>query len=311
VTFAIQLWGYLILTVLAFVTPVMTVLLSIFPDGRKGLHEKLENERKNSEENIRNETARKESDAHLDIPALEATLDSLRKNKQEAESRLRFLRPTEAIARIGGPFVVAFLSAVIALFQEPLGVTIIALVVSVAAFIYGVSTLFIGISVLSDISEIVSTQRSSTEALQVELLSRLVELSGPDKLFLKESDFHLHFNGKELSEGQLVEFSVGKKYDVPVAVWNASDLTAKKFVLGFSLPKSCLIEKEETFILVSSNETEQIVRYNVEVLAGSDEMALNGMSVTFLTSGDYKIRTFVSAENIRYFAFHFTLRIVE
>ena len=50
----LQLYGTFVLTVLSFIVPILTILISLFPEGVKSLTDKYENERKQSEENTKN-----------------------------------------------------------------------------------------------------------------------------------------------------------------------------------------------------------------------------------------------------------------
>src|SRR5437016_3497114 len=75
---ALELYGLLILTVLGFTLPILTVLLSLFPEGVRALSAKSEHERAQSEENIRSETDKQKTEKGLDYAALEATLRSLK-----------------------------------------------------------------------------------------------------------------------------------------------------------------------------------------------------------------------------------------
>lgn len=94
-TNAIELYGTLILTLVGFIVPILTILLSLFPQGTKSLALKYENERKQSEENISNETKKRETEKGLDYAALESTLKSLEKKRLEAKTKLEYLQPNK------------------------------------------------------------------------------------------------------------------------------------------------------------------------------------------------------------------------
>ena len=59
---ALQLFGSFILTLLGFILPIITILLSLLPDGVKALATKYENEKKQSEDNIIEELKKKEKE---------------------------------------------------------------------------------------------------------------------------------------------------------------------------------------------------------------------------------------------------------
>ena len=144
---AIELFGQLVLTILGFVVPILTLLISLLPEGTKFLISKYENERKQSEENIENETKKRATEKGLDYNALEKTLKTLKKKKSEAEAKLKYLNPTELLWRSSIPFIVAFVGVVVALLSTSLIEIAIALFGSFVASIAGLMTLFLSISV--------------------------------------------------------------------------------------------------------------------------------------------------------------------
>ncbi len=307
---ALELYGLLILTVLGFTLPILTVLVSVFPEGVKALYAKSDNERRQSEENIVNETKKKQSEKGLDYAALEVTLKSLKRKKRLAERKLEYLNPSKLIVKIATPFAVAFLALLLALADFPLIVRLAALFLSVVGLGSGIGALFASVSVLVEVSEIVNDARRTTEERVVELLSTLVEKSGVDTLFLKRGAVYIRFNDKKVKEGEAFEFSVNRKHEVPVAITNSVDTMAKNVQVGLILPKEVLIDKTPNLQITTTEET-QIVRFNADMIHAHEESRRGKMGVTFLRVGEYNIDTFIKGENVRYQRLTFKLRAIE
>src|SRR5689334_3613575 len=160
---ALELYGLLVLTVLGFTLPILTVLLSLFPEGVRALSAKSEQERTQSEESIRSETDKKKTEKGLDYAVLEATLKSLKEKKRKAEVRLEYLRPNKLVLKIATPFAVAFAALLFAFLNLPLALTLLLLLASLGSFGFGLAALFTSVSVLMEVSEIVNEARRGTE----------------------------------------------------------------------------------------------------------------------------------------------------
>lgn len=306
---ALELYGLLILTVLGFTLPILTVLLSFFPEGIEALSAKSEHERAQSEENIVNETTKKTTEKGLDYAALEITIKALKKKKSRAELRLEYVRPNELVIKIATPFGIAFVLALVAGQSLPLTITLIAMATSLGSFVLGLRALFTSISVLAEVSEMVSDARRTTEGKVIELLSTLVEKSGAESLFLKEGQVVLQLNKKRVSKDETFDFSVNKKHEIPVSIINTSDTMAKNVEVGLILPKDVVVEKSPNLGLHAA-EKQQIVRFNVPVIHAHENYLKGRMSITFLKADQYKIEVFVKGENVKYQSFKINLKIV-
>lgn len=307
---ALELYGSLILTVLGFILPIMAILLSLFPDGLKALSSKLENERKQSEENIVNETRKKETETGLDYGALETTLASLKKKKAQAEAKLEDLRPQTLIAKTAIPFAVAFLGVLAALQHLAPEQRIIAALVSIAAFAIGVRALFRSVSVLVEVTEIVSIARRGTEEKILELLSIMAERSGVDNLFLKQGSVFMTLSRRPLTAGEMFSFSVNKKYDVPVAIVNSGDIMAKKVQAGLILPKDVLLEQRPG-MKIYTDTTVQIVRFELDFLQAHETNLQGNIGITFLRADTFRIPAFWKGENVKYTFFTFDVNVID
>lgn len=307
---SIELYGLFVLTILGFTLPLVTLLLTLFPEGTKALRLKSENERKQNEDNLISETQKKESDKSLDLGALEKTIDTLKKQKRQAETKLRYLSPTNLFLTISLPFAAAFVAILVAIGTGSRSTLFVSLSTSVISVGIGFYALYTSITVLVEVTEIVSSRRTSVEERIVELLSDLVEKSGAEGLYLKKGDAKILFANEPLEPSTVHTFSVNKKHHIPISFINSSLAMAKKVEVGFIFPKDFLVEKTDKY-RIYTDESMQIVRFNNEIISGWERMNLYGLDVTFLNVGLYEITAFVKGENIKYERVIFKLKVVE
>jgi|GEM_PF-3880021 len=93
---AIQLFGYLILTFLAVPAPILVILLSIFREGRSKLTIQYENERFQSEKNIRGQLKKIGEAEKADVEQIQQSLYKLKAIKKGAQTKLSYLNPKKA-----------------------------------------------------------------------------------------------------------------------------------------------------------------------------------------------------------------------
>ncbi len=306
---ATQLFGTFVLTVLGFVVPILTILISLFPEGVKSLAEKYENEKSQSEENIINETRKKSDEKGLDISAIEKTLKTLKKKKRDAEEKLGYLKPIRFLLRTSAPFVVSFIAVLITLFNIDFSLRIILSISSVVSLIAGFIALFQSIIVVFEVGEIINGKKGSNDEKIIELLTTLVEKAGADP-YLKEEDMEVNFNKTPLKKGISINFSADKKYEIPVSIHNKSDKMAKVVEVGFIFPKNVIIEKSSNFE-VTTTEQIQIVRFKDDAIQAHNNVLRGNIGLTFLDSKNTAVDMFIKGENVKYIRFSFNLNIIK
>jgi hypothetical protein len=307
---ALQLYGLLILTVLGFALPILTVLFSLFPEGTRALSDKTENERRQSEDNIRSETGRREAKEPIDIGSLEQILKKLKKRKAQAESKLRYLSPHGLALAISIPAGEAFLLLMIGVQDVSASIRAIAILASLGAFGLAVMALSSTIRVLSEVSELVNANRRSTESRIVDLLTNLAERGGIENLFLKEGDVWVTVDGKTLTKESELTFSVNKKHDLAIVIVNHGEMIAKIVEVGMTLPTDVLVEKAPHF-WVFSDEEEQVVRFKADRIQAHTKLVQGKMGITLLRAGRYDVGVFIKGENVRYSMFTVALVGIE
>ncbi len=304
----IQLFGALILTIVGFIVPLLTILISIFPDGVKLLASKYENEKNQSDENIANETAKREKTKGLDYKALEKTLRTLQNKKREAETKLSYLKPKEFIFRTSTPFIIALVAVFVALvLKGSTSAIIIVIASSLISFIAGIMVLLTSISILFEVAEIVNQKKTSDEERIIALLSEIAQKPGEDP-FLKEGEIKVEFNRKSIKKDAQMDFSVDKKHKIPIHIHNSSNRMAKTVEVGFRFPKDVVIEKNA--LNITTTEEEQIVRFKESEIQAHNNNSQGNLEITFLKAQKTPVTIFIKGENVKYESFVFNLNIV-
>ncbi len=307
---ALQLYGTFILTMVGFVVPILAILISIFPEGIRALSLKYENERIQSDENITNEIAKKETTVGLDYVALEKTLKTLKKKKRDAELKLSYLRPNHFLLRTATPFVVSFVAVLISLMDIGITATIIAITSSFVSLTAGLLSLLTSIAVLFEVAEIVNQAKTGKEDKIIDLLSTLVEKEG-ESLYLKEGSVRVKFNNNELKEDLKLNFSVDKKYEIPISIFNKSEKMARLIEVGLIFPKSVVIEKTNNISSITPTKDAQIVRFKEDGVQAYNDTHQGKLQLTFLEPRLIISEVFIKGENVKYQRFKFQLNIVK
>jgi len=308
---SLQLYGALILTMLAFVLPILAILLSLFSDGVDSLAAKYKLEKKQSDDNLVTELKKKDSNSDIDYKALQNTIKTLKHNKRKAELRLGYLKPIQVAIKISIPFAIAFLCILTANYIEEHELyLIIVLGVSLVAFFYGLYTVWNSLSVITEVADAANRSKRETYSKIIELLSTLVEKSGSELLFIPADKFRIDLNNKHLKEKIELKFSVNKKYDLPVSLINNDIKMGKVVEAGLIFPSIFLIESKPTIHITPAEKT-QIVRYKTDAIQAHETQICQPLGITFMQTGDYDIPVFVKGENVKYHRFNIKITVIE
>ncbi len=309
-TSAIEFFGFLILTLLGFTLPLLAILLSLFPDGIKLLKIKYENQKKQSEENIKKELLKKESEQDLDYKAVKKNLKALEIQKKRAAKKLDYLNPKKQILFIACLLLISAASLACLIANFHLAWNIIFIFICFLAFLYSLYIFWSVLCVIVETTEAVSDSKKNTENKIIELLSTLAESSGDKALFLNSLEISVNFYNKKLTENKKFTFSTNRKYDIPVSIENGNDRMAKNIEVGFEFPPHFLIEKSSNISIYTGTDI-QIVRFNEEFIQGNEDNLQGNVGLTFLNSGIYDIKTFIKGENLKNRFLRFTIEVID
>jgi len=110
---AVQLFGYLVLTFLGFVIPILGFLLSMFNEGMSKLKAQYENERAQSEEKLKSQLQQKSASQAInnkDIKEIQQTIDELKNAQKKAIKKISYLQPRGILIKVFIPLIVSFLA---------------------------------------------------------------------------------------------------------------------------------------------------------------------------------------------------------
>lgn len=171
---AMQLFGYLVLTLLSFVAPVLTILLSIFSEGILKLTEQYKNEESKSESNIKEQLKKQGSAESTDLEEIKKSVKELESIKKIAERKLSLLNPRKQIPILFILLLLSFLGIVSFLVTFSF-YKIVELLISLICFGYAVSILWKLFGIIIEAKKAVDDAKKDTDTKIVELLSKLVE----------------------------------------------------------------------------------------------------------------------------------------
>ncbi len=268
-------------------------------------------EKKTSEENIKEQLQKKGQQTDItddDLLAIENSLKQLKSIKKTAESKLSYLDPKKQVLRLFIPLMLAFLGVVVTNILVDINIYYnLFLIISVAGFIYAIIVLWKLIVIIIEVRKIIDADRKDVDTRVTELLSKLAKET--EQSFLKKVNIHL--DGKDIRNNLgKTEIRVNIKKVISVGVDNHESRMAKNVEIGFIFPTSFIIEKTPNYSIFQDEER-QIIRYSLDFVHGNTLHHHNPLIITPLEQGDFKIRTFIKAENIEATYKDYTIKVTE
>lgn len=293
---AIELYGLLILTFLGIIVPIVGLLLPIFQDGMSKLTTQYENERLQSEKNIKDQLAKIAAAKETDVINIRRTLDELESIKRTAERKLSSLKPENQIKGLFIPLLVSFVGVItFLLIESNLYVQVPAVLLSVGLFAYATLRLRNLLHLIVEVRRTIDDDRRARDNKSVELLSAILQRLGAQN-FLK--NVYISVNGQDLQDDERqVVLSPNTKQEVKIGIRNSEARLAENIEIGFTFPPDIIVEKKD-YYSIFTDETGQIVRYTINFLHGNTHLILGPLTITALKIGSYKSKTFIKAKNI-------------
>lgn len=312
---AIQLFGYLILAVLGFVFPVVTVLLSLNREGLSKLAAQYENERSQSEDNIKEQLGKMSKAADIDESAIKKSIKKLKSIKKAAKIKLSYLDPKKQVLRLFVPLMLAFLGVVAAFLILHFTDYFIdyaylyPLLVSLVAFSYSVFVLWKLVGIIMEVRRIIDTDRKDMDTRTTELLTALVEgVKETGQYYLQK--VYINIDGDDIVDNScIITGKANSKTELTLGIINKETRMAKNVEIGFIFPTNLIIEKTSEYSIYREEE-QQVVRFNTSTIQGDTYLHITEpLIITPLEQGNHKIRTFVKAENIESTYKHITIKV--
>jgi hypothetical protein len=304
----IQLYGFLVLTFLGVTAPILVILLSVFEEGRLKLTTQYENERSQSEKNIKEQLKKLTGTEETDVTEIKQSLKSLEIIKKTAEAKLSYLNPKKQMFQLYIPFLISFLGVILAILSKAnVACVRLYIAVSLICFSYALVVLWKLTGTIIEVKKSINDGKKDMNMKIIKLLSALVKKE--DRYFLK--DIYITIDDKKIEDNTgEITISADKKQELKIGIDNIETRMAKNVEIGFTFPPDFVIEKTSSYSIYTT-KTKQIVRYVTSLIQGKTNLILDSLIITPLKKGDYKIKTFIKAENIKSVSWDLNLKVTE
>jgi len=295
---AVELLGNLVLTFLGFVVPIVGVLLSIFQEGISKLATQYENEKAQSESNIKEQIKALGEAATTDTTKIEESLKELKVIKKTAEAKLSYLTPKKQILRLSIPLLISYSGVMLALLYHGDDYsTRMFTLLSFVCLSYAIGILWKSLTLMAEVKKTIDTEQRDERRKTNDLLSTLVEkVEKGGQSFLE--NVYVTLEGRNIKDDGLdLDMEANRKRELRISLTNLEKRMAKNLEIGFIFPSDFIIEKNDYYSIYTTEKT-QIVRYALGLVHGDTNQILSPLVITPLKKGDWKVRTFIKAENI-------------
>ena len=297
-TFLLGLYLQALLLIWGFVLPLITALISLFPEATKLLSEKYQNEVKQSEENLIQAVSKKDSNGNVDTKNADEAIQDIKNKKNSAESKLAYLNPKYAVLRISLFFFLTVSIGAATLLIKNQNYLCIAYFASLLFLYFALNALWFMFIVLIEATEVNNLSRKEYETKNIELLSQMVEQTGENKLFIDATDVVIDLDKKALVNKKKFTYSLNNEHSFDVSLINTSEKMIKNSELGFKFPKEFILEKTADTSLYSGKDY-QVVRYNSETVQADENRIYIKLKFKPLRVGSFKVSACLKAESIK------------
>jgi len=307
---AIQLFGYLILTFLGFVVPIVGISLSVYQGGISKLIEQYKNERKQTGEKLQSQLKKIDTTDDKNITELKKTLVELEGIKKTAEDKIKNLDPKRQILKLFIPLIISFLGVGISFLIPKYDLFYyLALLISAVSFLYALYVLWNLLTLIAEIKKTIDDDRERSDANLEQLMTNVLERMKEDKSEFLE-DISITLDGRNIDDisGEITVVS-DKKQEFKFGLRNSETRMAKNVEVGFIFPTDFIIEKSTRYSIYT-DETRQIVRYTSDYVHGKERRIYEPLVLTPLKEGPYKIDVFIKGENIEPMRKSLNLKVV-
>ncbi len=291
----IELFGYLILTILGLVLPIVAILLSVFQEGISKLAQQYQAEISQSEENLKTIAKAKKTD----LAAIQQSIKELESTEKRARTKLSYLSPRKQIIRLFIPLVFAFLGVIVTSILIATNFYYgLFLLISLGCFVYALVVLWNLIGIIVEVRRILDTEKKATETSTVELLTSLAReiTNRTGQYFLAQ--VYINLNDEDIKDDSYeIIIPTNMKEEIDLKLRNREARMAKNVEIGFTFPTTFIIGKTNHNSIFRS-KGEQVVRYSEGIVQGYTNIQYEPLIITPLEQGVYEVQTFIKAENI-------------
>lgn len=154
------------------------------------------------------------------------------------------------------------------------------------------------IGIIVEVRGIIDADKKDIDSRTIELLSALVKKAEDRGEYYLER-VYLTLEGEDIKDDSTTTtLPVNVKHELKTGIQNREIVMAKNIEVGFDFPSKFIIEPTEGYNIYR-DEGHQIVRYEVKMLHGNTNLHLSQpIIITPLEQGNYRVQTFIKAENI-------------
>src|SRR5713226_341696 len=294
---AIQLLGQLLLVFIGFVVPIVGLLISLFREGISKLTAEFQNQRQQSEQNIKDQLQKLAQAETTDTTKVKESLKELEKIKKLAVRKISLLNPRNQMLRLTVPLLLSYVVLMFFPIKNESYALVLLTLLGCISVGYAIYAFWSSVGVLSEVVGAVNSEKKDQEKRSLELLSAIVDKVDKGSDYFLKNVYISVDNNLIKDDGVKFAAEVNKKRELKISVQNNEKRMAKNVEIGFIIPPDFIVEKSESYSLYTS-ETEQVVRYSSAAIHGNTKLLLKSLIVTPLKQETASIRTFVNAENI-------------
>jgi ABC-type multidrug transport system fused ATPase/permease subunit len=304
---AIQLYGYLLLTIVGIITPLIAVLLPIFSEGVLELTKQYKSEESRASENLKKIASADKTD----LEAIEKSVKDLKKIQKKAQIKLSYLSPKAQIVRLFIILLLSFLFIIVYLISKSFFLNAIYfIIISVLLFILSLRILWGLLNVLIEARKVIDENKKDTNTQIIKLLTTMAEKTPEEKQpFLK--DVYINLDGVTLKDDSLkIDIENNKEQKLSVEFLNNEKRMVKNLEIGLTFPFEFIIDKQGSHSIYSGDKI-QIVRFQDTLIHGNTNINFGYLVIKPVKTGEYKIKTFIKAENIETIYRYVTVKVTE
>lgn len=305
---------------IAFIAPVIILLLSIFQSGLKHLRFQYENQKNQSETKLR-EQLKSESESNLtNIDKIKNTIEELEKIKKKAIRKLSLLNPKLQIIKIFIPLLLSLFSLIVINIIHKVPSNSIRLLIftfssslfnyvlillSILLLSYSIYSIWKLLNVIIEIKSNVDEENENRENKKIDLLNSILSVTSRSYL----TEVYPCINDKTIMDNtEEFELSLNENRKLIFAIYNKEESMVKNVEVGMIFPYDFIIDESEGYSIYSGEE-EQIVRFNAKMIHANTKSLFSHypLSLTPINPNTYDIKIFIKGENVtlNYITIHF------
>jgi ABC-type multidrug transport system fused ATPase/permease subunit len=285
---AISLYGYLLITFLGVIVPLLGILLSLFRQGLLELTIQAEREINSSTQNLREQLTKQSESGQPDIKEIKKSIRELSRTKRKAEKKLKYLDPKTQLLMLFALLFLSFCGVIIASLSKKYALSV--LVFSLVLFLYALFIMWKLLGILVEVKKGIDDKKTELESKVIELLS------SSDKSLKK---VYPVLDGTVIDKNDIaINLSLNVTNTMKIVIKNSESKMAKRVELGIIFPREFIIEKGDKYTLFTEEDGTQIIRFHIAEIYGNTKLVLPPLMVKPIKEGVSKFQSFIKGENI-------------